>query len=137
MSDRLLGLAVQNMGPKMVFLNDGYSLPLTLAGGIGCRPTKNILLSADLRHAPLDSRTTFSLGGEISPLSVLSLRAGYLTSAFRPGSNQYNNFTEKLSRVSGLGLGLGLKISGSSIDYSFTPAGELGYSQIISLALKF
>lgn len=132
-----LGFAIQNMGPKMKFVDEGYNLPLTLIGGAGYRFFSNLLISADLKHQPYNSRTSFSLGTEFSPVSMLSLRAGYLTNALKPTSSNNNNLTEKLSNLSGVGLGLGFKIGSSNIDYSFTPAGELGNTQRISLSMKF
>jgi hypothetical protein len=131
------GFAIQNVGSKMQFLEEGYQLPLTLAGGVGYNLLKSFLISADLKHQPYDSRTAFGIGTEFSPVSILSLRAGYITSAMRPTNSANNGFTEQISNLSGLGLGVGLKLGPSVIDYSFTPAGELGNSQRISLSLKF
>jgi len=68
-----LGFAIQNVGPKMKFLDEGFNLPLTFATGAGYQLMKSILISADLKHQPYDSRTTFSVGTEFSPVSILSL----------------------------------------------------------------
>ena len=133
-----VGFAVQNMGPKMTFLDQSFNLPLTLAAGAGYPVLKNLLLSADMKYQPYDSRTSFSAGAEFSPVSILSLRAGYLTNAVRSvGPVNSNNITEKVSNLSGLGLGMGLKLGLAGVDYSFTPAGELGNTQRISLSMKF
>ena len=133
----LVGFSVQNLGPKMTFIDQSFNLPLTLAAGAGYPVLKNLLLSADMKYQPHDSRTSFSAGAEFSPISALSLRAGYLTNAIRQTGPVNSNITEKVSNLSGLGLGMGLKLGSASVDYSFTPAGELGNTQRVSLSIKF
>lgn len=91
------------------------------------------LISSDLKWYPYDSKTTFSLGTEFTPASMISLRTGYLMDTEVRKSNIQN----QISNLSGFGLGVGFKIGASVIDYSFTPAGELGNTQRISIALKF
>lgn len=136
-----LGFSIQNIGPKMSFIDEGYNLPMTLAGGAAIElPVTRLPLtiSADIKHEPYDSRTTFSVGGEFSPVSLLSLRAGYLINAVKAAqSGAGKSFTDKLSDLSGLGMGLGFRMGPGTLDYSFTPAGELGNAQRISLSIKF
>jgi len=135
-----LGFAVRNIGPKMRFIEEGFNLPLTLSAGAALELTRShfpLTLSADVQHQPYDSRTTLSLGGEFTPISLLSLRAGYLTNAIRTSGSEGNDFKDKISNLSGLGMGLGIRIGPGTMDYSFTPAGELGNSQRFSLSIKF
>ncbi|OGR84088.1 MAG: hypothetical protein A2901_00050 [Elusimicrobia bacterium RIFCSPLOWO2_01_FULL_54_10] len=131
------GFAVLNLGPKMKFLEESETLPLTLSGGVAYGGLKFLLLSADVRQDVYNSRTLFSMGAEFSPLSWVSLRAGFLShgvSAFH-ASNKFE--TGKFSGLSGLGLGLGMKLGRGRVDYSINPAGELGSAQRITLSLTF
>ena len=132
-----MGFAVQNLGPQMKFREEGYPLPLSLASGVSYPIFSRLLISADLKYQPYDTRTSLSIGTEFSPVSMLSLRVGYLTNAIRAIGSKNNNFEEKVSNLSGFGLGIGFKIGSSAMDYSFTPAGELGNSQRIYLSIRF
>lgn len=132
-----VGFSFQNIGPRMKFLDDSFNLPLTLAGGVSFNLANRLLISADLKHQPYDSRTSFSIGTEFSPVSLFSLRAGYLINAVKSVSANQKSFDEKLSNLSGLGLGVGFKLGSSAMDYSFTPAGELGNTQRISVSMRF
>lgn len=135
------GFAIQNIGPEMKFLEEQYSLPLTVAGGTSVKLFSAFLISSDLRYQPYDSKTSFSLGTEFSPSSMISLRAGYGTKS-DTGYSMPDNNKKSLSGIrnpaSGIwALGIGFKIGSSNIDYSFTPAGESGNSQRFSLSFKF
>src|SRR3989344_3600253 len=132
------GLTIQNIGPKMQFIDEGYNLPLTIASGVGYQLISQVLISADLKYHPYDSRTMLSIGAEFSTVSMLFLRTGYITNSVGSNSPSINNkdFSEKASNLSGLGFGLGLKLGSSTVDYSFTPAGALGNTQRISLSVK-
>ncbi|OGR88384.1 MAG: hypothetical protein A3A86_03540 [Elusimicrobia bacterium RIFCSPLOWO2_01_FULL_60_11] len=134
-----VGLSLLNLGTKMNFADEAYDLPLTLSGGAAYHFFDTMLVSADLKHHPYDSRTSFGIGTEFSLISMFSLRAGYLASSARSAAAQGSAAkTEDLSKMAGLGFGMGLKIRpGIAIDYSFTPAGDLGNYQTISLSMKF
>lgn len=127
-----LGLAARNMGPRMRFSQQSYALPLTLAAGGGFHIARGLLIAGELRYLPEDSRAAFNTGVEFAPVSLLALRAGYIARLLRAGSAAASPET-----LPGFALGLGLKLSRAAIDYAFTPAGELGQSQRVSLALKF
>ncbi len=133
-----MGLAVQNIGPKMRFSNESYNLPLTAAVGVSYQPMRSLLVSADAKRQVYESKTLLSLGTEFSPLSLFSLRAGYISGAGnRSDVLERSNIQTQLSGLSGLGLGMGFKLGWGSVDYAFSPAGELGNVQRISLSLKF
>lgn len=135
-----IGFAIQNIGSKMKFLEEGYNLPLTMAIGAAL-PLANyhlpLTFSADLKHQPYDSVTTFSFGAEFNAASILALRAGYLANMARSVSSVAQSRTENISNLGGFGFGLGFKIGSGTLDYSFSPAGDLGNSQRISVAVKF
>jgi len=47
------------------------------------------------------------------------------------------NGIANLGGLSGLGAGLGLRMRGYNLDYAFTPFGELGNVQRLSLGARF
>ena len=132
-----VGAAIQNVGPQMKYLEDGYNLPLTLAVGTEYSITKMLLLSADLKNQPYDAKTTVNFGSEFMPVSILTLRVGYLANSAQAANASSNKFTEENANLSGFGFGLGLRIFRGILDYSFSPSGDLGSAQRISLSVKF
>jgi len=70
----------------------------------------------------------YLIGGVEDEVNILALRAGYQASYPDP----------QLSGLNGLTLGLGYVFTRAiAIDYSMTPAGDLGTSHRLSLTLKF
>ncbi|MBI4050914.1 MAG: PorV/PorQ family protein [Elusimicrobia bacterium] len=128
-----LGLAVQNLGPGLKFIEESSPLPLTFATGFTYHLHLGMALALDLKHMPHDKRTTVSIGTEYALFSALTLRAGYLGALAAQGQKNLRS-TEGLA---GLGTGFGLKLRGYGIDYAFTPMGELGNAQRISLSASF
>ncbi|HCJ66405.1 MAG TPA: hypothetical protein DHV62_03535 [Elusimicrobia bacterium] len=130
-----LGFTVQNLGPKMKFINEPFSLPLTLTGGIAYT-YYGLNLACDIRWQPIEKRTNISLGTEYWPFKVFALRAGYLTRLFTSNLR----FTPKdnvLGKFYGLGAGFGFRFADIGIDYSFVPYGDLGNTHRISFSAKF
>ncbi|OGR84815.1 MAG: hypothetical protein A2901_06350 [Elusimicrobia bacterium RIFCSPLOWO2_01_FULL_54_10] len=127
------GTAIQNAGPKMKFLEQGYHLPLTFALGASFEAAKGLLFSADARQRVYEGDFSLAAGAEFSPVSMLTLRAGYLAAAAKTtqaGSGRIADFA-------GLGMGLGFKLGSVAVDYAFSPAGELGQTQRLSLGVRF
>jgi long-subunit fatty acid transport protein len=127
-----LGLAVQNLGPGMKFLDQTSQLPLTLAVGLGYRLPVGLALAADFKHRPYSRDSQFGLGTEYALLANFALRAGYGTAKTGTGASQGT-----FSALGGFATGLGFKLRNYSLDYSFTPAGELGNTQRLSLAARW
>jgi len=133
-----LGAAVQNVGPGLKFLDETDALPLTVAGGAGYRVGRSgLLLALDVKTLPLEGRTTVSLGTEYAMFSALSIRAGYLSALAAGDAAAGGVATQRAWDLSGFGAGLGLRVGSYTLDYSFTPSGELGSVQRISLGAKF
>ncbi|MBI4667766.1 MAG: PorV/PorQ family protein [Elusimicrobia bacterium] len=127
------GIALQNLGPGMKFIDTASALPLTMATGFGYQLPQGPILALDFKYRPYSRKTNVSLGMEYPVLGILSLRAGYLgalSSAVKQGTNKLGDFT-------GLGAGFGIRVLSSHLDYAFTPMGELGASHRMSLAVKF
>ena len=76
-----LGFAVQNLGPKMQFLDEGSALPLTARAGAGYMLLDNVLLSVDVSRQVNEKKTVFSFGSEYAVFDTLFMRAGYLAGA--------------------------------------------------------
>lgn len=121
-----IGAAVRNLGPGLRLGSQREDLPLTIAVGASARLAGAFLVSADVSERPHARQAAFSVGTEYSVLPTFALRAGYAPSAVTPGAP-----------MAGLGFGFGLKVSRASIDYGFTPAGDLGSSQRLSLTFGF
>src|SRR3989339_1525757 len=73
-----LGLSFQNIGPKMTFIQEGYNLPLTATIGLGYTLKRAITLAFDVKRRVYDNKTEILLGTEVTPISLLALRLGYL-----------------------------------------------------------
>jgi hypothetical protein len=125
------GAAVQNLGPGLKFIEERSSLPLALAAGLAYRLPLGMTLAWDVKHMPRDRRTTVSIGTEYAVFSGLALRAGYL------GAAQWRRGTGGQEGMAGLGAGFGLRVRGYGVDYAFTPMGELGHAQRLSLSSHF
>jgi len=125
-----LGLSFQNIGPKMTFISESYNLPLTATIGLGYTLKRAITLALDIKRNIYDNKTEVSMGTEVTPISLLALRVGYLKSV-NPET------ITSISSFKGIGGGLGLKISKFSTDYAFVPYGDLGNTHRLSFGIKF
>jgi hypothetical protein len=125
--DWRVGASVSNLGTPMKLGSTAFALPVMLRSGVSWHGVKYLRLSADGIKAG-ESPASAALGaeGEFSsgPDSAFFVRAGY-----RTGSSQYAG--------SGASAGLGLKNGDVRIDYAYTPYGELGTSQRITIAIVF
>lgn len=113
-----VGAALRNVGPGLKYGDVTEPLPLTASFGASARLAGSLLLSADVSHRPYGSQTSFAVGTEYSVVGGFSMRLGY-------------------AMGSSFGAGFGLKLRGAQIDYSFSPAGELGAAQRLSLSSRF
>ncbi|MBU1487141.1 PorV/PorQ family protein [bacterium] len=123
-----LGITVQNIGPKLKFIEKDFSLPLNLKAGIAY-PYKNFLFALDA-NKPADNRMSFSLGIESYWARVLALRLGY-----RIGPD------DKLKALTntpvGLSAGVGFKFKTFQLDAAYVPYGDLGDAYRVSLLSRF
>lgn len=128
-----LGAAVSNLGPGLRFLEERSRLPLTFSGGAALRLPVGLTLTAEYRSQVYDRRAGFGFGTELDLLSAVSVRAGYLTGL----GGQAKGGRSRIEDAGGVGAGLGLKLGRFRLDYAFTPMGELGSAQRISLGARF
>jgi hypothetical protein len=132
----LLGLAVQNIGPGMKFLDQTSQLPLTLAAGLGYRLPIGLTVAMDFKQRPYGRESEFSVGTEYAMLANFALRAGY-SRAEGSQSLPAGRGGSVPAALNGFATGLGFKFHAYSLDYSFTPMGELGNVQRFSLGARF
>jgi long-subunit fatty acid transport protein len=130
------GAVCQNLGTTMKFIDESFSLPLTLAAGILYKQSNKMLLSFDVKNRPYESGMDFSLGAEYSPIPRVDVRAGYLYSASTAGKSLQSSDNQTLPNA--LALGFGVKITQDiKIDYAFTPVSNLGDTHHISFTANF
>lgn len=125
-----LGASVLNLGQGLRHGDVRGDLPLAFSLGAAGRLAGLALLSVEVRHRPNSRESSFSLGTEYSVMPALSLRAGY--AAMSPGGT-----SSTTGPLGGLGLGFGFRIHKASVDYAFSPAGELGNAQRLSFSTRF
>lgn len=121
-----IGGALHNLGFTNEMVTEKIHLPRTLRiGGMYNMPLGRsstiVLLAVDYVQV-VEESSHISIGTEVSPVEVLSLRAGYQT-----------GFAEK-----GMSAGFGLHVSRFAIDYAYVPFGRnLGDSHRFSLTASF
>ncbi|MCK5534047.1 PorV/PorQ family protein [bacterium] len=124
-----LGLAVQNLGPEITFIEESAPLPMTIRLGVGYKLNEKIILSLDT-VAPVDEDISFRVGSEYSFKGIenfpIACRVGYKT-----------NTTEDLDAFSGFSGGMGFILHGLEVNYAWVPYGDLGDTHRISLGTKF
>ncbi|MFA6094059.1 MAG: PorV/PorQ family protein [Elusimicrobiota bacterium] len=125
-----LGISVLNMGQGMKFLDQRDPLPLSISVGGAYRLAGAFSIALDVRQEPNDGSVDVGMGTEYSIMQGFALRAGYASQAARTS-------TGGGSPLGGLGGGFGLKIRNYRADYTFTPFGELGNVQRLSLGARF
>lgn len=121
------GVSVQNIGPDVKFDSIDEPIPLTVRAGasqsfylegLNMRAT----IAADA-VVPRYEELYVSTGAEVELQETLCVRAGYCSEKYRPGS--------------GFSMGGGIKVSRHlSVDYAFSPYGELGNFHRLSVNLS-
>ena len=124
-----LGFSILNLGKGLKFLDQEDALPLTVAAGATLHVSGVLGISLDLRHEPNDSRTSIAVGTEYAFMGNLALRAGYGAANLKRDAGK--------GPLGGLGAGLGFRLRSFGADYAFTPFGELGDVQRLSLSARF
>ena len=119
-----LGLLIQNLGPKMKFVKEEFSLPFNIKGGLSYKGIKNAILAFDV-NLPRDNKTSYHLGGEYRIGNVLALRAGY------------NSKIEEEGLSAGFGVKFKMARFDAQLDAAYVPYGDLGDAYRVSLLTKF
>ncbi len=121
-----VGFNVQNLGMKMKFVDEEFSLPMTGRLGVAFRPLPALALALDGDYQIVNERGAVHFGGEYWIKEMVAVRAGY----------QYKNKDDELGLLNGLGAGLGVKYMKFGVDYGYEPSPELGDIHRISLKVS-
>lgn len=126
-----LSASVTNLGTRVRFVSESYSLPTAANLGLGFQ-TRFVRFTGDFR-APMGGGdgSRFTLGTEFTPVNGLALRAGYLG---QPGGAGAGGDGEGSS--SGLGFGAGLVMGRYGLDYAVVPT-AFDSTNKISLRMSF
>ena len=129
MNDRLhIGLAVQNVGTKMKFIDVEDPLPMNvkLGGAYAFTPNWKVALDA---NAPVDDAVNIGAGTEyLCKINETMNAAGRLG---------YNTETKDTGGLNGVSAGVGFTYLSYTLDYAFVPYGDLGNTQRVSLSVRF
>ncbi|MCG2726298.1 MAG: PorV/PorQ family protein [Elusimicrobia bacterium] len=122
-----LGIMLTNFGQGLKFDTESNALPMTLKLAGALNPFKNFMLAADIVF-PKQNKPNFILGAELNikpnELTKLSIRGGL-------NSQMLDN------SLGGFSFGLGATLHFFSLDYAFTPMGELGTAHRMSITFDF
>jgi hypothetical protein len=123
--DLYLGASVLNLGPKLKFIEEEYSLPLVLDLGASYS-LGAATVGVNCKYQPNQQYASFGLGGEYRPFEFLGLRAGYTV---KPENSQ--------NAIMGLAAGAGFRLGPYQLDYCYAPYADLGQSHRISIDIQF
>lgn len=116
------GLCLQNIGGSLRFIEARNDLPMNMRGGISYKLLNDSLTTCLEINKPRDNDLNINLGVEYWIIKPIALRAGYKTNT---------------DIGEGFSTGMGVKISGYSIDYAFVPYGKIGEAHRLSMLLRF
>jgi tetratricopeptide (TPR) repeat protein len=112
-----IGLAVSNAGLEVF----NTSVPTNIRAGLVIKPHKMLGLAVDIMK-PLKDEIAYSVGTEISPVEMLTLRFGYNSDFYT------SSFLKKMS------FGLGIKTGNFLIDYAAVSCGIFGLTHLFTLS---
>lgn len=124
-----LALAVRNFGPPIKVGSEKAPLPLELAGGLKWKYTPDFSILIEGRM-PSDHSPYLAFAGEwflpYSAWSGLFLRSGL----------SFKNYDDH-GFMGAFAGGFGLKLGAASVDYAFSPYGELGAAHRVTAGLAW
>ena len=118
-----IGAVVQNIGEKIGFVREKYTLPLNFKIGVSSKMLGNKMLCALDLNKPIKDKVYLNIGGEYHITDTI---------AFRTGFNGMNNVDI------GMSVGIGVKTrKGLKFDYSYGGYSELGNVSRVSVGKEF
>ncbi len=123
-TDFLFGAVIRNLGSKMKYIKEGYSLPLSfdLGAGYSTRIMGEEVNAGLVGVIPFDNNFFIKVGMEAVLQELVSVRMGY------DGSYDIGN---------GLNFGLGLAVKNFQIDYGLKLSGTMGQGHTVSVSFDF
>lgn len=129
----VFGMSVRNFSKQVQYVNDGFQAPLTFSLGISMNVldfvkelpfSQTLLTSIDASHYT-DDPEEVKIGLDYCMLDMISLRLGYSS------SHHLND------EGNGLSYGLGISKFGFSFDYAYTPFGDFGNVQQLTVRFTY
>jgi hypothetical protein len=120
-----LAVVAANMGGRLKLADQSDKLPAVVRLGAAYTPVRSWTLTVE-GDDEITGLLSARGGIEWSPVTFLSLRAGYRTDTLK-----------ELSALAGLTTGLGFHLWGQGLDYAWVPLGDLGNTQYVSLTIRF
>jgi len=125
------GLVIQNIGTKMKFIKESFSLPTNVKFGAGY----SLLIDSN----PLNLLFDINFPNDNNPR--LNFGAEYVIRNWRKVEIfprlGYGVYHKGFEDTSGITTGIGFKFENYTLDYAFVPYGELGNTHRISFSMKF
>ncbi len=118
------GAVVNNLGPKMKYESDSYSIPTSVSLGASYEPFQipgKILLGAKV---PFNGKASFATGVEYDIMDFFAVRTGVGDMGGDNASHAFN-------------IGAGFEFSGINVDYAFNPGNDLGSTHFFSFNFSF
>ncbi len=131
------GFAMQNLSPEFRFSGDKRPLPLTWNAGLEYSGLNDFIFTLDSKARPEDGDDEFCFGAGYQAAKALTLRAGYNGKAAKAGKLSGSGGLKALDNLRGISAGFGASLGCFKLDYAFTPYGELGNAQRITLSAVF
>jgi len=126
------GIAAQNIGRGLRFIEETSPLPLTYAFGTSYL-LGGIRLAADYKMRPEEQSNEFALRVEFAP-GIGQGTSRPLT--LRIGHGGLMQGADAASSMQGFGAGFGLALGNMGLDYAFKPFGVLGGTHRLSITIK-
>jgi len=131
------GVALQNLGGNLTYIEESSPLPTALRFGLGFKPLDFAVISADFIkpfHVSEYSRGfEIRFGGEATIAKILSLRAGLSTDL----EGEYPSGEFDYGVLSAFCFGAGVRVEDFDVDYAFRSYDVLGYTHRVSLTYSF
>lgn len=124
-----LGLALQNRGTRMRFVEKEFALPFNVKAGLAYKGIQNTTLALDV-NLPSDNKSSYHLGGEYRINNLWAIRAGYNS---RISDNKLGEF----NLGEGLSAGFGVNFKGVQLDIAYVSYGDLGDIYRVSFLTGF
>ena len=122
-----LGFNAQHLGPRVMFIEEAFGLPVTFRLGAAYKPWNEVLVLTTDIIRPADNDIAVGVGAGYTIGNILQLRSGY---KYQIGGND-------LGAISGLTGGFGLTLLRFQVDYALVPFGVLGLTHRFSLVANF
>ncbi len=122
--DLTASIALQNLGTGLKFTSINDPFPTNIKTGVAIKLLdKTLMFATDADYNLNDAKLSYRVGMEYWLQGMIAPRIGY---GLAPTAG-----------LSGLGAGLGIKLSELNLDYAFLPQGDLGNTHRVTLGYKF